>query len=404
MQPNQSMTPFGRQPLTLAMVASQVAAKDCPPETAVHKWQVFRAICEAKAAIGVSDRVLAVLNALLTFHPETTLTGDGDLIVFPSNEQLMLRAHGMAPTTLRRNLAALVDCGLVIRRDSPNGKRYARKGQGGQIENAFGFNLTPLVARAAEFESLAEAARAERRALLLARERITLCRRDIVKMIAMGVEEGVPGDWATFHKSYTALAARIPRTASAAQLEPLADELERLAGEIRNLLEEHAKSTKMDANESQSGQHKQNSNTKHKTESEPGLQKGHEPIIEALKEPSRPPQRSYPLGMVLEACPDIIDYARDGITSWRDLVATAALVRSILGISPSAWEDANEVLGSEDAAVVVAAILQRSDAIKSAGGYLRSLTEKARAGAFSLGPVLMALIRTNLRDRERKRG
>jgi replication initiation protein RepC len=62
------------------------------------------------------------------------------------------------------------------------------------------------------------------------------------------------------------------------------------------------------------------------------------------------------------------------------------------------------VLGPEDAAVVVAAILQRSDAIKSAGGYLRSLTEKARAGAFSLGPVLMALIRTNMRYRERKRG
>jgi replication initiation protein RepC len=317
---------------------------------------------------------------------------------------LMLRAHGMAPTTLRRNLAALVDCGLVIRRDSPNGKRYARKGQGGQIENAFGFDLTPLVARAADFESLAEAARAERRALLLVRERITLCRRDIVKMIAMAVEEGVPGDWAAFHKRYTALAARIPRTASVAQLEPLADELDRLATEIRKLLEEYAKSIKMNANESQNGQHKQNSNTKHKIESEPGLQKGHEPTIEPQKEPSKPLQRSYPLGMVLEACPDIVDYAKEGITSWRDLVATAALVRSILGISPSAWEEANEVLGSEDAAVVVAAILQRSDAIKSAGGYLRSLTEKARAGAFSLGPVLMALIRTNLRNPERKRG
>jgi replication initiation protein RepC len=404
MQPNQSTTPFGRRPLTLAMVASQVVAKDCLPETAVQKWHVFRAICEAKAAIGVSDRVLAVLNALLTFHPETTLTGDGDLVVFPSNDQLMLRAHGMAPTTLRRNLAALVDRGLVIRRDSPNGKRYARKGQGGQIENAFGFDLTPLVARAAEFESLAEAARAERRALLLVRERITLCRRDIVKMIAMGVEESVRGDWAAFHKTYTALATQIPRTASVAQLEPLAHEFERLAGEIRKLLEEHAKSIKMDANESQSGQHKQNSNTKQKIESEPGPQKRHEPTIEPQKEPSRPLQPSYPLGMVLEACPDIADYAKHGITSWRDLLATAAIVRSILGISPSAWEDANEVLGSEDAAVVVAAILQRSDAIKSAGGYLRSLTEKARAGAFSLGPVLMALIRTNLRSRERKRG
>jgi replication initiation protein RepC len=108
--------------------------------------------------------------------------------------------------------------------------------------------------------------------------------------------------------------------------------------------------------------------------------------------------------MVLEACPDIVDYAREGITSWRDFVATAALVRSMLGISPSAFEDANAVLGAEEAAVVVAAILQRSDAIKSPGGYLRNLTEKARAGEFSLGPVLMALIRTNLSARDRKRG
>ena len=64
-------------------------------------------------------------------------------MVFPSNDQLSLRAHGMAPATLRRHLAVLVHCGLLIRRDSPNGKRYARKGQGGTIESAFGFDLMP---------------------------------------------------------------------------------------------------------------------------------------------------------------------------------------------------------------------------------------------------------------------
>ena len=106
--------------------------------------------------------------------------------------------------------------------------------------------------------------------------------------------------------------------------------------------------------------------------------------------------------MVLDACPDIVDHARDGIKSWRDLVATAASVRPMLGISPSAWEEANEVLGPNDAAVVLAAILQRSSVIASAGGYLRSLTGKARAGAFSLGPVLMALIRGNLRKGAKK--
>jgi len=53
------------------------------------------------------------------------------------------------------------------------------------------------------------------------------------------------------------------------------------------------------------------------------------------------------------------------------------------------WEEAIEAFGPEDAAVVLAAILQRSSLINSAGGYLRNLTEKARAGAFSLGPMLM---------------
>jgi replication initiation protein RepC len=396
-----STTPFGRRSLTLAMVASQVAAKACSPSTAIHKWQVFRAVCEGKAAIGVSDRALAVLNALLTFHPETALTGDGDLIVFPSNVQLALRAHGMPATTLRRQLAALVESGLLIRRDSPNGKRYARRGEGGQIEQAFGFDLTPLVARAAEFERLAEEAKAERRALTLVRERITLCRRDIVKMIATGVEEDVPTDWRAFHAAYIALAARIPRKAARLELEPLATELGQLAGEIRRILENHVKAEEMDANESQFGRHIQNSNPNPYVESELGFQQSQGTRPELKSDTPPTPQRSFPLGMVLQACPDITDYARSGIRSWRDLTAAASLVRSMLGVSPSAWEDACEVLGAEDASVVIAAILQRGEAIKSAGGYLRNLTEKARGGQFSLGPVLMALLRSRPRERGR---
>ena len=107
MEPHLSTTPFGRRALTLAHVAAQQVAKSRPPEKAVHKWTVFRAICMAKPRIGISERALSVLNALLTFHPENVLTGQ-DLIVFPSNHQLSLRAHGMAPATLRRHLAALV--------------------------------------------------------------------------------------------------------------------------------------------------------------------------------------------------------------------------------------------------------------------------------------------------------
>jgi len=198
----QPTTPFGRRSLSLAMLANQASARDFASkqgasETVTHKWRLFRALTEAKEPLGVTDRALSVLHALLSFHQETALTlpavdqrlGEGEggstgIVVFPSNRELSIRAHGMAPATLRRHLACLVEAGLIIRRDSPNGKRYARRGEGGEIESAFGFDLTPLVARAAEIENLAEEVRAENKAVRLLRERVTLLRRDIVKMIA----------------------------------------------------------------------------------------------------------------------------------------------------------------------------------------------------------------------------
>ncbi|KQU74502.1 replication initiation protein RepC [Aminobacter sp. DSM 101952] len=387
-----STTPFGRRSLSLAMVAGQLAADSCAPGASANKWQVFRAVCEAKGLLGASDRALAVLNALLTFHPDTDLVEGEGLVVFPSNAQLALRAHGMAPATLRRHLSVLVDCGLVVRRDSPNGKRYARKGAGGEIEQAFGFDVTPLLARAEEFERMAEAVRAERRALQLLRERITILRRDIAKMISFGLEEGIAADWQRLHLEYRGIVAQIPRTASRLELEPVATELAALAQEVRNALESHVKSQKTSANESHFERHIQNSNTQ-PHELEPGLEEDQGASVAQMPETRSQPPTGYPLGMVLRACPDIADYARNGISGWADLVETANLVRGALGVSPDAWNQACEAMGAVDAAIMVAAMLQKGEAIASPGGYLRSLTAKARAGEFSIGPVLMALLR-----------
>ncbi|MGO9720505.1 MAG: plasmid replication protein RepC, partial [Methylocella sp.] len=155
MQTSQSTTPHGRRPYSLALMETQIVAQSCPAETIAHKWHVLDDIRKAKDAIGVSDRTIAVLNALLSFHQETTLTGGEPIVVFPSNKSLVQRANGMAENSLRRHISVLVVLGLVLRRDSPNGKRYARRGEGGEIEEAFGFDLSPLVARAAEFKRLA---------------------------------------------------------------------------------------------------------------------------------------------------------------------------------------------------------------------------------------------------------
>jgi replication initiation protein RepC len=445
-------TPFGRRPLSLAMVAAQAktrefAAQPDASETVVHKWRLFRALTEAKQPIGVTDRALSVLHALLSFHQETALTlleadayEESDspapgIVVFPSNRELSIRAHGMAPATLRRHLASLVEAGLIIRRDSPNGKRFARRGQGGEIAEAFGFDLTPLIARAAEIENLADEVRAENRAIALLREKITILRRDVAKMIETGMEEGVRVasikidgqdicDWEGLYRRYLTLSGRYVRNLSRTDLKALASDLAAFATEIQKLLETHVKGQKRSANESQTERHIQNQIT-NIPDLEPDLQKGRAETSEPMpkepkaaregasemqasssgigdREPSSP--RTYPLGMVLQACPDIADYGkRAEISCWRDLIDAAAIVRSALGVSPDAWKQALDVLGEHDASIVVAAILQRGEEIKSAGGYLRVLTTKARAGEFSLGPVLMALLRGKAAKAARER-
>lgn len=120
-------TPFGRRAMSFGVLATQFAAQKTRKVEAVDKWKLYRSVCEARPLLGVTDRSLAVLNALLSFYPKNELSSEAGLVVFPSNTQLSLRAHGMAEQTLRRHLSALVEAGLIIRKDSPNGKRYARK-------------------------------------------------------------------------------------------------------------------------------------------------------------------------------------------------------------------------------------------------------------------------------------
>ena len=399
MQTHTVTTPFGRRPMTLGMIASQVTAQTAPEGATVHKWHVFRDIKEARTALGATDRALAILDALLSFHPETAFYGDSALIVWPSNEQLIGRANGMSPTTLRRHLANLVDCGLVVRRDSPNGKRYARKGQGGDVEQAYGFDLSPIVARAVEFKELAEAVRADKKAYKVVKERLTICRRDIVKMVEAAIEEGVPGNWGSVHLEYQSIIGRLPRTAPRQVLEAVAAELDDLWTQIRDVLESFVKTQNMNANESRYERHIQNSNTESKNESESGLRAKREEGGSADEADNlrRLPKRELPLGIVLDACPNVRWLTKGGdISQWREFLAAADLARPVLGISPSAWEDAQVAMGEQPAAITLAAIYQKSDQIKSPGGYLRNLTEKAKEGKFSPWPMIMALLRAKL--------
>jgi len=380
-----------------------------------EKWQLLRALTEARATFGLSDRTIVVLDALLSFHPERELDGSQPIIVFPSNAELSLRSRGMADATLRRHLAALVEAGLILRRDSANGKRYCRRDERGEVESAFGFDLAPLALAAGAIHEAAEAARAEERLRRRLRGEITVHQRDAAKIVEAGREEKRKGDWEGFAMALMPLCRRLARTASLDLLEQRRDALLRLRAEVENAYLESLSEQEMSGNDTDSERHYQSSNTdplfddrsekELKADAEP-LNKGEggstgdapddceeggdgPPVGRAPETKSQP----VPLAYLLRVCPTLASYSRSGIADWADVLQTAQLVRSMLGISPDAWARACEAMGKLAASVVVAAILERSEAIRSPGGYLRALTGRAEQGRFSLLPMLAALER-----------
>lgn len=414
-----TMTPFGR-PMTAGLMAARALAMPPAEGLAVSRWEMLRALTAARAAFGITDRDLAVLQALLSFLPEDEIRDTGT-IVFPSNARLSERAHGMAESSLRRHLAALVAAGLVVRHDSPNGKRYAARGSDGGISRAFGFDLAPLAARQDEILAAAQAARDAAEALRRLREEVVLTLRDAGGLIAYGLD-AVPGLWDDLADAAALLKRRLRRRLEHADLAALLAEARTLLGKTRDRLPRETE--EMDGSDGHSGRHIQDS-TRNILESELSLKRenragtGLPPprVVQAGPE-EIPDDRSdaepggaaddggeagegrpvIPLYLVLQACPDLLDYAPQGIRHWHELVAAAAFVRGMLGISEDAWDEACRLMGRAEAAVSIACLLQRAGRIARPGGYLRALSRRAAEGGFSTGPMVMALLRAENRQ------
>ena len=383
-------TPFGPRRMSAELLKQEKVATAPAPLPQSDKWGMFRELCTARTAFDLSDRDLTVLSALLSFHPGNDLEDGGALIVFPSNAALSQRAHGMAESTLRRHLAALVRAGVIRRHDSPNGKRYAARGADGVIARAFGFDLRPLLVRAEEIARAAQALRETQERKRRLREEITLLKRDAIKLLEYGMETVSGPDWESLRATLLDLHRRSRHRVDAEVFRALRDELRLFLSDLRSLFSDEtvSDSENMSGNDSDSGRHYQNS-------------KPDSHCLEPCKEKARatggvPPSRTVepklPLMLVVKACPDILDYAEDGIRGWSDLCHAADFVRGMMGVSPDAWREAVREMGHPTAAIVLVCILQRIQHIRSPGGYLRSLTRKAADGAFSPGPMVMALL------------
>ncbi|MGI3170946.1 plasmid replication protein RepC [Pseudooceanicola sp. C21-150M6] len=368
---------FGARPITADQIEYQQRIDTAPHLEPVSKWTVLAHLGLCAKSLNISARNLAVLQVLLSFHPEDTLNPEAPLIVFASNAAIQKRAHGMPESTLRRHLMALVDAGLLIRRDSPNGKRYARRTGDGQIGTAYGFDLKPLAVRAAEFAARAAEEQQRMDAIKTARELITLTMRDIFKFIEFAQSHGAAGNWDAYEDQTRLIRRTLRRNMTLIELRAAQSELSATLHDIKSITElaqipqpEDAtaqnnpeivtETAEMSGSGSQNERHYQRSDKKH----------------------SDKPQE-LTLAHVLSACPDVHPYTGQTPRGWNDFIRSMSIVAPMTGIDSNSWKSACIEMGPERAAATVAALVQRCGDIRNPGAYFRVLTRKAKEGRYS---------------------
>jgi len=369
------------------------------PGKPINKWELLRELSKAQAAFGVTERDLTVMQGLLSFFPDDALGGNAEMVVFPSNKAICERLNGMPCSTMRRHIARLVDAGLLMRRDSPNGKRYVRKH--GEERVAFGFDLSPLYCRSEEVARAAEAVREAEDRVRRLREVVSLMRRDLAALAEFGedIQPGL-GLWDQLRDKAALTARALRRKLTLEELSAYRTDLDALLDHARNVID-GPETEEMNTNGANTERRHHNSNEEF-IDLEPALEKGgaaaDAPDVETdapgadVEEADTRRVPKIPLHLVIAGCPSLKTFYQGDIRHWHQLFDAACHVRPAMGISASAWEEAQRFMGPEQASIVVVAMLERFADIRSPGGYLRALTSKAAAGEFSCGPMVMALM------------
>lgn len=344
------------------------AANPCGPD----KWQLLDQLTQAAETYELSHRTLTVLQALLTFLPTRHIPSGPAGIVFASNQRLSERLHGMPESTLRRHLAQLLRAGIVSRHDSPNRKRFAHS-RGGEITAAFGFDLSPLVHQADAISLAAIEAQARQEELLTLRDEVLMLR-------AMLVQE-------TGHEELLAEVTKLlRRKANKTKLQEMAAALMNL---LKTGIEKASKTKEMSTAYVQNERHIQDSDIIHFDSEGQRVRTLRTPQPAESNEAQK--DQSVSLAQVLSTCKEHQSFFPETLQNWADVERISDKIAPMLGIDQPVMIDAKRIMGREAAAITILCMLEKANAIRSPGAYLRRLTQMARDGAFSLKPMVMAL-------------
>ena len=376
------------------------------PEGATSPGQLLAALKAAAPRLGISPRLVHAVDWLFRFTQPQDWEKGSRPVVWPS-ASMQQEALGLSPTQVKEINRRLIELGLVTMKDSPNGKRYGKRDPKGRIVEAYGFDLSPIAGRHAEFRRLAEEGRAERAAMGRLRRRATIARKAIIQILETAHEYAIEGEeWQTLARESEALARALRAVAQVDEMEAGVTSLERRQSTARERIENLLGLVDSDPKGAENRPHKHNY--------KPNLDPQEDTVIAAEhcsgaggEDVSQSPAPVQPKrsdkGMVLGIRPDELvrltpklkSYLRRPNPTWPDIVDAADWLRHDLGVSKSLWGDACLAMGRELAAVALAIVSSKEAEHfrTSPGGYFHGMVAKANAGELHLERTVWALRR-----------
>lgn len=397
----------------------------------IPKSQAIVATKKVAAWIGLNAADMLLLDTLASVTQSQDWEEGRRPIVWPSNAFLEEQT-GWSLRAVQRHTRRLCEAGVISMKDSPNGKRWGKRDDDGQIIEAYGFDLAPLAARTSEFEALHAHILEERALCQSLRNKITITRRIIRAKIEKALESRLRGPWRSLEAEFTLMLENLPgRSVGAEKLLNLVDWFQCMQAKVEeaftaafdwpedsdatspvseketstNVMSFYQKMTPTDVSPdthilttNQPDPVKSNCfEKKHAADLPPEPQpvetvERPEIELDASKWDVRAERRKtgeVELATVMAACPAFAAIAR-GITgyvrNWDDLHRAAGMVSPMIGISDHAWNVAQEKLGPYVAAAAISLIYDKyeKDEIASAGGYLRGMVGKALEGELHL--------------------
>lgn len=359
------------------------------------RGEILAAFKRAASWLGIAPRLRDAVDVLMSYSQAQDWEAGSRPIVWPSNAALQEHL-GLCKRQVQYLLRMLIDAGLIAVVDSPTGRRWGRRHPGtGKIVEAFGFDLAPLAVRHAEFVAAAEQARADRAARAALRRRLTIAVKAIRQIGEAALVHGLDDrDWEGWTREALALARGVGESAARAALEAVVADLEGRRGDEENILtarlcpeetapEGAAGCTPITTTNQLPADQSATRRTDLETRSQPTGAAA--PASPKLEEHTNLP------GLVLKASPALKPYIVSAKPTWAQIVDAADAVRGELGISRHAWIEACATMGRYAAATAIAVIAAKAAEIRSAGGYLRAMTARAREGELHLARSVYGL-------------